>query len=71
MTSNRATFPRVVIIGAGFGGLSTAKQLAQAPFDVTIVNRHNYHYSLGHQFWKVISERLRFEMVDAPGGMLP
>ncbi len=35
--------PRVVIIGAGFGGLSAAKQLAQAPFDVTIVDRHNYH----------------------------
>src|SRR5262245_64807115 len=35
--------PRVVIIGAGFGGLSAAKQLAGAPFDVTIVDRHNYH----------------------------
>jgi NADH dehydrogenase len=43
MTPNRFIFPRVVIIGAGFGGLSTAKQLAQAPFDVTIVDRHNYH----------------------------
>src|SRR6266536_3847216 len=35
--------PRVVIIGAGFGGLSAAKQLAQGPFDVTLVDRHNYH----------------------------
>jgi NADH:quinone reductase (non-electrogenic) len=35
--------PRVVIIGAGFGGLSVAKQLARAPFDVTVVDRHNYH----------------------------
>src|SRR3989442_6020613 len=35
--------PRVVIIGAGFGGLSAAKQLARAPFDVTVVDRHNYH----------------------------
>src|SRR4051812_6631333 len=34
---------RIVIIGAGFGGLSAAKQLAKAPFDVTIVDRHNYH----------------------------
>src|ERR1041385_764482 len=43
MTPDRSTFPRVVIIGAGFGGLSAAKRLANAPFDVTIVDRHNYH----------------------------
>src|ERR1700741_642879 len=35
--------PRVVIVGAGFGGLSAAKQLAHAPFNVTIIDRHNYH----------------------------
>jgi NADH:quinone reductase (non-electrogenic) len=35
--------PRVVIVGAGFGGLTAAKRLARAPFDVTIIDRHNYH----------------------------
>ena len=35
--------PRVVILGAGFGGLFAAKALARAPVDVTIVDRHNYH----------------------------
>src|SRR5215207_9560945 len=34
---------RVVIIGAGFGGLSAAKSLAGTPFDVTLVDRRNYH----------------------------
>jgi NADH dehydrogenase len=34
---------RVVIIGAGFGGLSAAKRLKGAPFDVTVIDRHNYH----------------------------
>jgi NADH dehydrogenase len=35
--------PRVVIIGAGFGGLSAARRLAKSPFDVAVVDRHNYH----------------------------
>ncbi|ARP97791.1 NAD(P)/FAD-dependent oxidoreductase [Pseudorhodoplanes sinuspersici] len=35
--------PRVVIIGAGFGGLSAAKALAGKPFGVTLVDRYNYH----------------------------
>jgi NADH dehydrogenase len=35
--------PRVVIVGAGFGGLAAAKALAGKPFQVTLVDRHNYH----------------------------
>src|ERR1700751_1644822 len=35
--------PRVVIIGAGFGGLSAAKALAKANFAITLIDRHNYH----------------------------
>lgn len=35
--------PHVVIIGAGFAGLETAKELTGAPCDVTIIDRNNYH----------------------------
>jgi NADH dehydrogenase len=35
--------PRVVIVGAGFGGLSAAIGLADAPVDVTVIDRRNYH----------------------------
>lgn len=35
--------PRVVIIGAGFGGLSAAKTLRKAPVNLTVIDRHNYH----------------------------
>src|SRR5256714_2168636 len=35
--------PRVVIVGAGFGGLTAAKELAGSVFDVTVVDQHNYH----------------------------
>ena len=38
-----STVPRVVIVGAGFGGLAAAKRLAGRPVDVTIVDRRNHH----------------------------
>jgi NADH dehydrogenase len=34
---------RVVIVGAGFGGLTVAKALAKAPVDITVIDQHNYH----------------------------
>jgi NADH dehydrogenase len=37
------TRQRVVIVGAGFGGLSAAKALARTDFDVTVIDQHNYH----------------------------
>jgi NADH dehydrogenase len=33
----------VVVIGAGFAGLNAAKALANAPVDVTVVDRKNHH----------------------------
>ena len=42
VTSTRtATKPRVVILGAGFGGLTAARALAKDA-DVTLVDRHNF-----------------------------
>jgi NADH dehydrogenase len=35
--------PKVIIIGAGFGGLSAAQALKSAPVDVTVIDRRNYH----------------------------
>lgn len=35
--------PRIVILGAGFGGLFAAKKLADVDAEVTVVDRHNYH----------------------------
>jgi len=35
--------PRVVIVGAGFGGLSAAKALGRSALQVTVVDRRNHH----------------------------
>ena len=37
------TKPRVVIVGAGFGGLFAARALAKKPVEVLLVDRNNYH----------------------------
>lgn len=41
--TQHVTRPRVVVIGAGFAGLNAAKALANAPVDVTVVDRKNHH----------------------------
>jgi len=35
--------PHVVILGAGFGGLNAARQLANVPVRITLIDRQNYH----------------------------
>jgi NADH dehydrogenase len=35
--------PRIVIVGAGFGGLTAAQRLAHLPVQITVVDRKNHH----------------------------
>jgi NADH:ubiquinone reductase (H+-translocating) len=39
----KSVVPHVVIIGAGFGGLTAAKSLKRAPVRITVVDRTNHH----------------------------
>jgi NADH:ubiquinone reductase (H+-translocating) len=34
---------RVVVVGAGFGGLAVVRGLRQAPVDITLIDAHNFH----------------------------
>lgn len=44
MESNyNSGFPKVVIVGAGFGGIELAKTLKNKEVDVLLVDKHNYH----------------------------
>lgn len=43
MPESESRRPRVVIVGAGFAGLSVAAALKKAPVDVTIIDRRNHH----------------------------
>ncbi len=35
--------PRVVVVGAGFGGLSAVRALDGVDVEITLIDRHNYH----------------------------
>src|SRR5688572_33493228 len=37
------SYPHIVIVGGGFGGLSAAKILRRHRVRVTLLDRHNYH----------------------------
>jgi NADH dehydrogenase len=41
--NNETPLPRIVIVGAGFAGLSAAAALKDARAQVTVIDRHNYH----------------------------
>lgn len=45
MLLNRSerNFPRVIIIGAGFGGVEAARQLKNKEVEVLLIDRNNYH----------------------------
>jgi NADH:ubiquinone reductase (H+-translocating) len=57
--------PRVIIIGAGFGGLFTARLMARSPADVTLLDRNNYH-TFSPLLYQVASAELEAEDIAYP-----
>jgi NADH:ubiquinone reductase (H+-translocating) len=43
MNIPRTSFPRIVIIGGGFAGISLAKKLSRQEVQVVLLDRNNYH----------------------------
>src|SRR5258708_15827716 len=60
-----STTPHVAIVGAGFGGLEVAEQLAHVTVKVTLIERHNYH-TFQRLLYQVATSLLNAEDVGAP-----
>ena len=60
-----STKPRVVIVGAGFGGLEVAEHLAHVPVEVTLIDRNNYH-TFQPLLYQVATSLLNAEDVGVP-----
>lgn len=57
--------PRVVVIGAGFGGLWAVRTLANRPCDVMVIDRNNYHTFLA-LLYQVAAAELEAEDIAYP-----
>ena len=57
--------PRVVVVGAGFGGLSTVRSLARSPVDVLLVDRNNYH-TFSPMLYQVAAAEVEPEQIAYP-----
>src|SRR6476646_1937860 len=57
--------PRVVIVGAGFGGLEAALKLGRAPVHVTVIDRNN-HYVFQPLLYQVATADLAPGQIAAP-----
>ena len=56
---------RVVIVGAGFGGVAAAERLAHLPVAVTLVDQHDYH-TFKPLIYQVATALLNAEDVGRP-----
>ncbi len=63
--ANKNRKPKVVIIGAGFGGLWAARTLARGNVDVLVIDRNNYHTFLA-LLYQVAAAELEAEDIAYP-----
>ncbi len=57
--------PRVVVIGAGFGGLWAVRTLAREPVEILVIDRNNYHTFLA-LLYQVAAAELEAEDIAYP-----
>src|SRR6266542_2303116 len=57
--------PRVVIIGAGFGGLNTAEKLSSKDFQIVLLDKRNYH-TFQPLLYQVATAGLQTDSIAAP-----
>ena len=56
---------RVVIVGCGFAGLTLAKKLRRSPFQIVLLDKHNYH-QFQPLFYQIASAGLEASSITFP-----
>jgi NADH dehydrogenase len=57
--------PKIVIVGGGFAGINLAKKLKDAPADILMLDRHNYH-TFQPLLYQVATGALEVEAIAFP-----
>jgi NADH dehydrogenase len=65
INTNDTVLPKLVIIGAGFAGIELTKHLKNAPVDITLLDRHNYH-TFQPLLYQVATGALEVETIAFP-----
>jgi len=65
MAAVNTTRERIIIIGAGFGGLRLARQLNGSAYDVCLIDKHNYH-QFQPLMYQVATARLEPSSISFP-----
>lgn len=56
---------RIIILGAGFAGLQLARQLSNTSYEITLIDRYNYH-QFQPLFYQVATARLEPSSISFP-----
>jgi NADH:ubiquinone reductase (H+-translocating) len=65
LTMSTQKRPRIVIIGAGFGGLSAVQSVASSTVEVLLIDRNNYH-TFSPMLYQVATAALGAEQIAYP-----
>lgn len=62
---NNKSNPKIIIVGGGFAGINLAKKLKNAPVEVLMLDRHNYH-TFQPLLYQVATGALEVETIAFP-----
>ncbi len=65
LRQNRQDHPRVIVVGAGFGGLQAAQSLARSGAHVLLIDRNSYH-TFTPLIYQVATAQLEPELIAYP-----
>src|SRR5690606_11503528 len=65
LSRSERSFPRIIIIGGGFGGVEVARKLKDKEVEVLLIDRNNYH-TFQPLMYQVATDTLAEDSISFP-----